>query len=433
MSRHLAVIAMAYFAFANSANSKAEEIEPYTAYVSTRLADVRSGPQGSAYVTDRLGRGAEVEVYQRRDDGWLGIRPPADQYSLVRASEVELTEDASIAEVTLKNAKAWVGTDFADRVHLKSYVALERGEFVEILGSRRAALTADGPEEKLYEIAPPAGEFRWIRISDVRRRRPRPEAADLEFADLQQLPKQSPPAAQELSRENESTVSPAESQSSSQTRWRSRTSVRSRDATTRTAEVPEVPAGSLNKPAGSLNKIHAEIAAAVSGAPSQWNLAPLRRRCETLLKTSPSTIERGQAKLALQRIEEFENLRRRKLAIRGPGSQVQVASATTPAVGTLNLPFTKTPITANNDGVLPEYDGYGILKPVHSTKRPAPPFALVNEEGKILKFVTPAPGMNLRRYVNEQVGIIGQRGVVADLNMDHVTAERIIELKRHRR
>ncbi len=130
--------------------------------------------------------------------------------------------------------------------------------------------------------------------------------------------------------------------------------------------------------------------------------------------------------MALERIEEFESLQRRKVAMRGDGSRVQVAAATTPSEA-------GNAFVGSQDGVLAEYDGFGILKPVHSTKRPAPPFALVNKDGKIIKFVTPAPGMNLRRYVNEQVGIIGQRGVVADLDMDHVTAERIVELKRHRR
>ena len=426
MSRRLVVVAIACSVIINGSDARADEIEPYTAYVSTRLADVRSGPKRNAYVTDRLGRGAEVEVYRRREDGWIGIRPPADQYSLVRASDLELTEDDSIAEVVSNDAKAWVGTDFADSVKLESHVVLQQGEFVEILGSRQASPMANGKKEKLYEIAPPAGEFRWIRISDVRRRRPRAEAAELEFADLQAPPKPTPPSTPRRAPQDETTSLPAEPQGPTPTAWRSRTSVRSREPSTPSTRNAEVPASSLDK-------IHAEIAAAVIGDPREWNLAPLRRRCETLLKTSPSMVERGQARIALERIEEFEALRQRKLAIRGSDSQVQVASASTPAIGVLNLPVAATPATINNDGVLAEYDGYGILKPVHSTKRPAPPFALVNEEGKIIKFVTPSPGMNLRRYVNEQVGIIGQRGVVADLDMDHVTAERIVELKRHRR
>ncbi len=423
MFRYLIVVAIACSALLHSTAAGADEIEPYTAYVATRLADIHSGPQNNAYVTDRLGRGAEVEVYRRRDQGWLGIRPPADQYSLVRARDLELTEDDSIAEIVTDDAKSWVGTAFAATQRFDSHVVLQRGEFVEILGTRRASLTPGGATETLYEIAPPAGEFRWIRIGDVRRRQPRAEVAGLEFSDLQSTSGQATSPSVTPAAPAEPTALPTESERPQPSIWRSRTSVRSRELAARSANV---------RP-GSLSKIHAEIAAAVVGDPQDWQLAPLRRRCETLLKSSPSMVERGQARIALERIEEFESLRRRKLALRNLDDKVSVASGTTPVVGNLNLPVAASTTAANQEGVLAEYDGYGILKPVHSTKRPAPPFALVNAEGKILKFVTPVPGMNLRRYVNTKIGIIGQRGVVADLDMDHVTAERVVELKRHLR
>jgi hypothetical protein len=46
-------------------------------------------------------------------------------------------------------------------------------------------------------------------------------------------------------------------------------------------------------------------------------------------------------------------------------------------------------------------------------------------------FVTPAPGVNLRRYVDKQVGIMGQ-SAFGVLNRQHVVAHRAIELARHR-
>ena len=46
--------------------------------------------------------------------------------------------------------------------------------------------------------------------------------------------------------------------------------------------------------------------------------------------------------------------------------------------------------------------------PVHSTKRVAPPFALLDDEGRVQAYVTPMPGLNLRRYTKKYVGIVGE-------------------------
>jgi hypothetical protein len=43
-------------------------------------------------------------------------------------------------------------------------------------------------------------------------------------------------------------------------------------------------------------------------------------------------------------------------------------------------------------------------------------------------FVTPGPGINLRRYENKPVGIYGKRGMIEALKKPHLVAERVIEL-----
>ena len=70
---------------------------------------------------------------------------------------------------------------------------------------------------------------------------------------------------------------------------------------------------------------------------------------------------------------------------------------------------------------------------VHATTRNAPPYALLNAEGDVLQYVSPAPGLNLHRYERKQVGIYGQRNQSASLNKPHLTAERIVDLDRQRR
>jgi hypothetical protein len=79
------------------------------------------------------------------------------------------------------------------------------------------------------------------------------------------------------------------------------------------------------------------------------------------------------------------------------------------------------------------YDGSGWLVPVHSTKQTAPPYALLDAEGDVLQYVSPTPGLNLHRYVRKQVGIFGHRGYQQSLKKPHLTAERVVDLRRHLR
>jgi len=79
-----------------------------------------------------------------------------------------------------------------------------------------------------------------------------------------------------------------------------------------------------------------------------------------------------------------------------------------------------------------EYDGVGWLMPVHAKNRSLPPFALLNDEGKLIQYVRPAPGVNLRRYARKNVGVFGTRSLGRDGQANQLTAYRVIDLARHR-
>ena len=63
----------------------------------------------------------------------------------------------------------------------------------------------------------------------------------------------------------------------------------------------------------------------------------------------------------------------------------------------------------------PRFDGVGRLSPVISQKAGGPQFALVDASNAVVSFITPAPGVNLRPYVDKYVGVNGQRGYLTDL------------------
>ena len=53
---------------------------PYLAYVNSADVYVRSGPGRDYYPTDKLAKGATVEIYRHDPGGWYAIRPPRQSY-----------------------------------------------------------------------------------------------------------------------------------------------------------------------------------------------------------------------------------------------------------------------------------------------------------------------------------------------------------------
>ena len=87
------------------------------------------------------------------------------------------------------------------------------------------------------------------------------------------------------------------------------------------------------------------------------------------------------------------------------------------------VPGQAGPVAANASGN--PYDAVGVLRPVVSRRPGAPQFALVDDHGQVLTFVTPTPDMNLQPYIGKRVGVVGNRGYIAEFNRTHVTAARV--------
>ncbi len=76
------------------------------------------------------------------------------------------------------------------------------------------------------------------------------------------------------------------------------------------------------------------------------------------------------------------------------------------------------------------YAGQGWLVPVLTSRTDLPRFALTDAQGQILHFVTPAPGLNLRRYLRQQVGIVGSSRAGRTGEPGPLLAERVVVLDR---
>ncbi|WP_254510572.1 SH3 domain-containing protein [Anatilimnocola floriformis] len=156
-----------------------------------------------------------------------------------------------------------------------------------------------------------------------------------------------------------------------------------------------------------LKALDLELSSRISQPRETWNLESIRNKVQRIVDEGNSPTERGQARLLLEKIRKFEE------AFDLPNDPILAARSKS---GTASAADAR-------------YDGVGLLQPILDRDlRVSANYALVDSEGKPIAFVTPGPGMNLRRYENKPVGIYGKRGMVEKLNKPHIVAERVIEL-----
>ena len=147
----------------------------------------------------------------------------------------------------------------------------------------------------------------------------------------------------------------------------------------------------------------------------------MRDEAQSLVDRGESTLERARAQRLLDQIEDFDSLKQRFVSLHGdPAAEVTETTAEADAGQAEPL-------------VDPRFDGTGWLFPVYSRQRVAPPYALLDDEGRIVQFISPAPGLNLHRYLRKQIGVYGEKSFAAGVNKPHVVAHRVVDLDRHRR
>jgi SH3-like domain-containing protein len=345
---------------------------PYTAYVNSTDVYVRSGPGRDYYPTDKLQKGEAVEVYRHDPGGWLAIRPPRGSFSWVTSRHVDVQGD-NLAVVNADRVVARVGSNFSD-VRDVIQVRLQRDEKLVLLEPP----VADSPWCK---AEPPAGEFRWIFAKYVDRELP---------ADLAEDARQ---ARDYLPADGDSVRLTGGDPAS--------------EPGPQPAADPLV-AGELER-LRELERVDMELSEVVAGDISNWSFDDLQKRAEFALRAAQGSLERGRARVLLDKLARFDDIKRRHDALRkGPQRVPAIA-------GMERLEDAR-------------FDGMGRLSPVVSQKTGGPQFALLDESGAVLKFVTPAPGVNLRPYVDQYIGVNGQRGYLTDLQRQHVSVQRITVL-----
>lgn len=388
----------------------AEPTFPYEATIAVDQVEVRCGPGWDYYPTQTLSRGARVEVYRHDPGGWLAIRPPQGSFSWITARHLKATADRGVSEVLFDGAVAWVGSIQTDPVQLKWQVRLNQGERVETLGDKSLSVGPGFATETFVKVAPPAGEFRWIHA----------EQANAKAAGGQTLAS-SPPQPAVRSVGGPATVAAELTSETSPTQ----------------RAVAASPTSSTDV-AAKIAALHVDLSLLVAQSIDDWDLASLRQRVEALSQQNASESQRSDIESISRRIAEFQTLQQRHQKSLEPTADedrevgkhgITVAPKLLPAESASTGAAADTMDVAPASGETQDspFAAEGWLMPVHSTKRVAPPFALLDDDGRVQAYVTPTPGLNLRRYVKKYVGIVGEKTYVASLRANHISAQRAVK------
>jgi hypothetical protein len=165
-----------------------------------------------------------------------------------------------------------------------------------------------------------------------------------------------------------------------------------------------------------------QLTAMVSKPTEQWNLEPFRVSAKSWIELGDTPLVRGEARLLLDRIEEFESLRTRSISLQSP-VQVPPLQPAPP----LNAPPMTEAVPPRVAGSGSEASGW--LVSLHTSLPGQPEFALTDDAGKVLAYVRPTTGLNLRRYVQQMVTVYGAPGYIPNLAARQIVAERVVRLR----
>lgn len=374
-----------------------DSFTPYVAYVAQSQATLRSGPGESFYATEKLPRATTVEIYAHENE-FAAIRPPKASFSWTPAVQLRLVS-AGVAEVIDDEAVSWVGSSLEQPAQPRYQVQLRKGERLQILGEKRIE---GGDASVWYKIAPPAGEFRWVRLAELTRDPPEEAAAPTPTGGWTVR-----------SRDKTNATEPGVSRPVLQPAGDA-----SADSEPKTL-LPIV----ANEPFElSLSRIELELSVLATRPSDQWRLDTLKQQVNALEQRAGTTIERAESRRLAEKIADFDELakRRESLADWKPGRSTG---------GSSGEQLTADSASSTPSPFAPKFDGQGKLLPVVTSNPKTPRYALMDGDGKLIQYITPAPGLNLHRYLRKQIGVFGQTEFLPNLKAKHLTASRVVVIQ----
>ncbi len=193
-----------------------------------------------------------------------------------------------------------------------------------------------------------------------------------------------------------------------------------------------------------LQQAAAELTSIVSLPTEQWQLHGLHQVVQEWVENGADPIARGEARLLLERIEQFETFRS-KWVVANVGRLASVNSQASGLMTSSSMPMVSTAgFQSESSGasvrsvsnvnvaaakqIIASADASGWLVAVHGENPDLPKYAITDDAGRLVAYVEAIPGLNLRGYLQQPIAIYGQRGMHTLLNMRTIRADKIVRI-----
>ena len=194
-----------------------------------------------------------------------------------------------------------------------------------------------------------------------------------------------------------------------------------------------------------IEKLQLMLSRIMAAGNSTEEAEPIAQAAEQIARTSIDQLEARRAQAIADRTRQYQRVAQRRdghlvsqssnpLLI--PASNVQLSELPPQLRSPFGTPAIPASSRQGSAPSMPAVDNQsasnaagnrvsetGFLVQVYSARPNTPPFALTDNGGRTLAYVTPVPGTNLRMHLNNYIRIEGQRGFVNGMDTPHVMAD----------
>ncbi len=176
------------------------------------------------------------------------------------------------------------------------------------------------------------------------------------------------------------------------------------------------PQASLN----SFNEVQFELSRLMARSASAGEVQTVIHAARQLSQAATTEADRQAWQTIIERATRYQQVAQRRT---GQASPTDIGQASYPAPVLSDA----AQVDALQPDALPmsqpvEDAVSGYLVQVFSARPDSPPFALTDSQGRTTHYVSAAPGVNLRRYLNQHVTVRGTAGYSTGLDTPHVIA-----------
>ena len=402
---------------------------PYEAVVRADNTKVRCGQGKNYYATSELKKGDLLTVHRHDPGGWFMVSPPEGSFSWIAAEQVRVEAPGmgivSLPEGDVEGAPVWVGSELSQDHSVRQRV-LQTGDTVQIMAEDVFQDTTGST--KVYKIAPPAREFRWVKGDFVvpHNESQRREALNDPYSN---------PLAEVV--ESEDLTDEPE--------------VQSAIPQVIASETPSSTLTDANDPRAALREIDHHYSEMIELDPTQWDIEELARSYEGLAASNPQLATQIKQRLAaldsrrklhaeyrsFAQLSSETTQRDQQLAAQGNLTQadlvmdVELGNPTpieTPiqevSTSVTSAPLAPLSSPSQPATVTPQLNGAGIVQ-----RLPNGRFALVAPEGRLLAILEADRSIQLERVVGQSMGFVGERSFDRRLGTDLLVVKRMMPIQ----